>query len=116
MNKWMIIVIAVAGYLYWKQHHVPQLEPLHSQAYVEVFGRKSCGYTNSALKTMKENGVNYIFRNVDDDPTAEFLHGRMEEAGISTGRYNLPVIDVNGKVVVRPENDWVLGEYQAGIN
>ena len=43
---------------------------------------------------------------------ADLLHSRMQASGISTARYDLPVIDVNGQLMVRPELDVVLGRYK----
>lgn len=36
------------------------------------------------------------------------LHIRMERAGISTQRYNLPVVDVSGQIDVRPTTETIV--------
>jgi hypothetical protein len=55
------------------------------------------------VKDLQQSQVNYRYFNVDDNLVAEQLHQRMQQAGISTKRYNLPVVDVNGDLSVRPK-------------
>lgn len=88
------------------------IEPLFAEPYVAVYGRATCGYTTSALRELKNSGVNYKVFDIDDRDTANILHARMEQSGISTRRYNLPVIDVNGSIMVRPEIEDVLLKYE----
>jgi len=80
-----------------------KLEPLFSGSYVAVYGRDSCGFTKRMVKNLQQSQVNYRYFNVDDKVVANQLHSRMEQAGISTKRYNLPVVDVNGDLSVRPQ-------------
>lgn len=56
--------------------------------------------------------MNYQYFVVDQPSVANLLHSRMEASGISTARYNLPVIDVNGDLMVRPELDTVMALYK----
>jgi hypothetical protein len=55
------------------------------------------------VKDLQQSQVNYRYFNVDDNLVAEQLHQRMQQAGISTKRYNLTVFDVNGDLSVRPK-------------
>ena len=80
-----------------------KVEPLFAQSYVAVYGRDSCGYTKSMVKNLQQSQVSYRYFNVDDKVVADQLHSRMRQAGISTKRYNLPVVDVNGDLSVRPK-------------
>jgi len=84
-----------------------KLEPLFSERYVAVYGRDSCGFTNRMVKSLQQSQVNYRYFNVDDKVVANQLHSRMEQAGISTKHYNLPVVDVNGDLSVRPQYNQV---------
>ena len=80
-----------------------KVEPLFTEPYVAVYGRDSCGFTKRMVKNLQQSQVNYRYFNVDDNLVAEQLHQRMQQAGISTKRYNLPVVDVNGDLSVRPK-------------
>jgi len=80
-----------------------KLEPLLNESYVAVYGRNSCGYTTRMVKNLQQSQVNYRYFNIDDKSIETQLHSRMEQAGISTKRYNFPVVDVNGDLSVRPK-------------
>jgi glutaredoxin len=80
-----------------------KVEPLFADSYVAVYGRDSCGFTKRMVKNLQHSQVNYRYFNVDDKIVADQLHNRMEQAGIPTKRYNLPVVDVNGDLSVRPQ-------------
>jgi|GEM_PF-5700406 len=40
----------------------------------------------------------------DDPQVAGLLHARMRQSGIDTRRHMLPVVDLNSKITVRPDN------------
>ena len=92
-----------------------QLEPLFAEPYVAVYGRSSCGWTQSLLKKLADTNTNVHYFVVDERPVADSLHSRMEEAGIDTRRYNLPVVDINGELSIRPKLNAVLSNYQASL-
>lgn len=91
------------------------IEPLSSEPYVAVYGRTTCGYTKRTLRTLEDSSVNFKFYSVDNRESADLLHARMEKSGISTGRYNLPVVDVNGDISVRPDVADVLSAYNKDL-
>lgn len=104
MNKLILIAaLAVGMYqlLQWYQSSRPM--PEMSAPYVVVYGRDSCGYTSKLRRYLTERGVPFHYRVVDEKPVADDLHARMNRAGISTRRYNLPVVDVSGVLSIRPE-------------
>jgi len=80
-----------------------KVEPLLNESYVAVYGRDSCSFTKRMVKNLQQSQVNYRYFNVDDKIIADQLHSRMKQAGIPTKRYNLPVVDVNGDLSVRPK-------------
>lgn len=79
------------------------VKPLFNQSYVAVYGRDSCGFTKRMVKNLQQSQVHYYYFNIDDKSIETQLHNRMEQAGISTKHYNLPVVDVNGDLAVRPK-------------
>ena len=76
--------------------------------YVAVYGRDSCSVTKQTLSYMSQNGIEYTYLNVDDKETADSLHKQMQSQGISTKRYNLPVVDFSGELSVRPNKTEIL--------
>ncbi|WP_444911679.1 hypothetical protein [Microbulbifer sp. PAAF003] len=115
--KNLIIILAIGFALYkgWEQVKKESVEPIEDGSYVAIYGRDRCGWTQKMLKDMKSAGVNYHYYIVDDKEVADTLHIRMEQAGISIRRYNLPVVDVNGELSVRPNADDVLISYRASL-
>ena len=104
-NLLILILFLVAGYQAWDRF-APKtsVAPLEARSYIAVYGRDTCGWTQRAL--------HYRYFIVDDRQVAQRLHSRMQAAGLSTGRYQLPVIDVNGEMMVRPDPERVLGRYR----
>lgn len=98
-----LIVIGILGYASYKIwldiKPQPALAPLYSEPYTIVYGRDTCGNTQSMLKALRREGIVYDYRNVDDPLVADDLHSRMEHQGLDTRRYMLPVIEqttING--------------------
>lgn len=91
------------------------VEPLFNESYVAVYGRNSCGFTKRMIKNLKQENVNYRYFIIDQKTVANSLHQRMEQAGISTRRYNLPVVDVNGSLTVRPDFKQVAQQYYSTL-
>jgi len=83
-------------------------QPLLETPYVVVYGRNSCNITQNMLRTLKNNSINYHYYVVDKPDIAQSLHSRMQTAGLDTSHYNLPVVDVSGKIMIRPAADRVM--------
>jgi glutaredoxin len=109
-NLILLAVFGFGAFQMWEKFR-SSAQPIYDESYVAVYGRNSCGFTRKFLSELEASGVNYHYFSVDDQSVANTLHSRMESSGISTRRYNLPVIDVNGDISVRPEFRKVLSEY-----
>jgi hypothetical protein len=108
----ILLVMGLAVYKGWEYMHKPDgVPPLSETPYVAVYGRDSCGYTQRMLKDLGDSGIVPKYFKVDDKRVADTLHERMRESGIATQRYNLPVVDVNGEIFVRPALKQVLDKY-----
>jgi len=115
MKKLIIFAVLVyAGIQAWERFGL-SIEPLFDESYVAVYGRNSCGFTQKMLRDLQNSGVNYFYFIVDDTNVANNLHSRMKSSGLSTKRYNLPVVDVNGSLSVRPVFRDVLNNYNAKL-
>ena len=112
MKKLLLLAIMVfGGFQAWQKFNHTPLDPLYDEPYIAVYGRNSCGFTQNMLSKLKKQGFSYRYFIVDDQQVANSLHARMESSGLSTRRYNLPVVDVNGKLMIRPVLGEVLSEY-----
>ena len=113
-NLTILIVLIAAGYQGWSQFSVlaNKPEPLYDEPYVVVYGRNSCGFTQQTLKDLKQSGIPFKYENVDDKYVADLLHSRMRNSGISTHRYNLPVVDVSNSIVIRPKTNSIIKTYE----
>ena len=109
-NLILLICLAFGGYQLWETFG-NRVEPLYDRSYVAVYGRGSCGYTQKMLADLSRKGVLYMYFDVDNPMVAGGLHKRMKLSGLSTGRYNLPVVDVNGKMETRPQYQDVVNDY-----
>lgn len=114
MKKILILLaIVLLVHKLWETMN-PRLAPQFEQPYVAVYGRDSCAITQRLLSEIRSAGMNYRYFIVDDREVADSLHARMEASGISTRRYKLPVVDVNGALSVRPDFSDVTDEYGSG--
>lgn len=112
----IVVVLLIAGYFLWQKmsHNNADntIEALYDKPYVVVYGRDSCGWTQKYLGDLKNEGIEVIYKSVDSKEVCDELHPRMENAGLDTGIYNLPVIDVNAQMFIRPELNKVLQAYK----
>lgn len=112
----VMIIIGLAAYQGWQKISTwSGIEPLYAESYVVVYGRDSCGWTQQMIRNLKAAQIKYSYRIVDDQQTADVLHTRMQQSGISVRRYNLPVVDVNGKLSVRPDYNDVISQYNKAL-
>lgn len=107
MKRFFILFVVFAvGYFFWlKGGSSERLVGFDTPAvpYMIVYGRDSCGFTRSMKRNLKSSGIAYSYRKVDDADTAANLHNKMESLGISTRRYDLPVVEVNARILIRPD-------------
>lgn len=109
----VLVIIIGAGYQGWNKFspYFTRSEPLYDEPYVVVYGRNTCGHTQKTLKDLKKAGIPFDYQVVDDMSVASALHSRMENSGIDTRRYNLPVVDVNNNFSIRPTTRSILEAY-----
>ncbi len=113
--KLLLLIAVVAGGLYhWGG--LPSLVsmgpgPLRDSPYVMVYGRDNCGLTKQMRTDLGLAGIPYSYKIVDDPAVQKELHPRMKTAGLNTRKYGLPVVDVNGKMMMSPKSDVVAQKY-----
>jgi len=106
----LVALFAAGGYKAWTHFTAQQLKPLHDHPYVVVYGRESCGFTQSTMNELKRARIDFEFGDVDDSAVADELHSRMEIAGLDTSYYLLPVVDLNNELTIRPQNRELVGQ------
>lgn len=112
-NILIILILAGFGYQGWNKFSplFTKPEPLYDEPYIVVYGRNSCGFTQQTLSDLKISGIPFEYKIVDDRSVADLLHGRMNDSGIDTRRYNLPVVDVNNNFSIRPKSSAIIDSY-----
>lgn len=105
MKNLIIFALLVVGALHAWQRFAPKDPlPLEMAApYVVVYGRDSCGYTTRMREALRGAGIPFDYRIVDQRDVADRLHQRMNQAGLETRRYGLPVVEVTGQMWERPD-------------
>ena len=109
-NILIALAIITVGYQGWNSlshDNITKAEPLYAEPYVVVYGRKTCGFTQQTMKDLRLKNIPFEFKVVDDKAVADVLHSRMRSSGIDTRRYNLPVVDVNNNMTIRPSSNMI---------
>lgn len=114
LNKVILAVgLAAAAYSAWGTYHqrlFPQA-PLKAKPYVVVYGRDECGYCQALQRDLRTRGVPYEWKKVDDEAVQRELIPRMQGAGLETGYFDIPVVDVSGEMMIRPDSAVVVSRY-----
>jgi len=109
-----VLLVALGLYQAWGQFGPRNQVLAHTPEapYVLVYGRDSCGYTGQMRQGLTRQGVAFAYNQVDNGAVADQLHGKMQQLGLNTAYYELPVVEVNGRLLLRPELDRVLQIYR----
>ncbi len=113
--KLLLLVVVIAAAIYrWGE--LPSYlsmgpEPLQASPYVMVYGRNACGITQRMLADLGRAGIPYTYKIVDDPAVKQELHPRMKAARLNSRKYGLPVVDVNGEMMMRPKSEVVAQKY-----
>ena len=116
MKSLLILLIVIGGaYQGWStlSPSFSQTEPLYEKPYIVVYGRETCGFTQKTLNDLDAANIPYEYEIIDKIMVADLIHSRMSVAGIDTRRYNLPVVDVNNNISIRPKTSTIISEYQS---
>ncbi len=112
----LLLLIAVIAAAFYRWGELPSFlrmgpEPLRDSPYVMVYGRDASGSTRQMLADLGRAGIPYTYKIVDDPAVKQELHPRMKAAGLNSRKYGLPVVDVNGKMMMRPKSEVVAQKY-----
>lgn len=76
---------------------------------ITIYGAEWCGPCHMTKHYLTDKGISYNYRNVDEEPAAGL------EAITKSGQRGIPVIDIEGDIVVgfdRPRLDAALKAHQ----
>jgi glutaredoxin len=79
---------------------------------IAVYGRDACSITRRMMSVLDRAGVSYTYEIIDNKAVAAALEKRMRASGIETKSYNLPVVDVDGRIFLRPDPVEVVNMYK----
>ena len=116
MKKLMILLLILgAGYIGYRNFAgggSGQLEPLYETPYIVVYGRTTCGWTQKCLRELKAENIDVIFENIDKPEVQGEIFPRIDAAGIDHNRISIPIIDVNGHILIGYEREKILNLYR----
>jgi len=70
-----------------------------------IYGSKTCVHCLSFLEKLDQEGINYTFKEVDnDDANFQEMYAKIKAIKFK-GYVNYPVVDVDGEILVAPDFD-----------
>ena len=73
-----------------------------------LYGSEGCGFCISLKKELDDAGISYKFFDVTTNESySEEMFNKINEAFPGSNYANFPVVDINGKILIRPELDEV---------
>ena len=114
-NLILLLALCGGGYKAWEHFSRETNAPLSSEPYLAVYGRDACGYTQATLRQLNQAGIRYQYHSVDEPAVADLLHRRMQNAGLEVRRYLLPVVDLNNRITVHPDNDELVAQARQSL-
>ncbi|HOW58747.1 MAG TPA: glutaredoxin domain-containing protein [Candidatus Omnitrophota bacterium] len=92
-------------------------EPVSGNAYVTLYGMENCSACQKFKRALNKEKIPYTFKDINDANAQSEMYSRMEKAGLDTGYYLYPVVDVNGEVASYPSVDDTIDRYRrSGIS
>ena len=116
MKKLVILLMVLGagyfGYQRFTDGGPDKLEPLYDPPYIVVYGRTTCGWTQKCLRELKAENIDVIFENIDKPEVQGEIFPRIDAAGIDHNRISIPIIDVNGHILIGYEREKILNLYR----
>lgn len=102
------LIVGFAGYQLY-QKFGSSYDPIEyniSANTLMIYGRDSCPRTSKMRKKLDRAGLDYVYQSIDQREVADNLHQMMRADGLSTRRYELPVVIWNDQIRVNPSVKW----------
>lgn len=115
MKKAFVLLLLIGmGLLVFQQYRKKQnrvLEPLYEIPYVVVYGKTDSKSTMKSLQELAAEGLDPIFENMDEPDVKKEILERIEKVGYSRNPIVLPIIEVNGHIVIGYQPDRISALY-----
>lgn len=114
-NLLVVLIVVGMGYLGYQQFIAKgeiKIDALYELPYVVVYGKTTCGWTQKCLRELKEQNIDVIFENIDKHEVQMEIFPRIDAAGHKRNRISIPIVDVNGHILIGYEPDKILALYQ----
>ena len=113
MSKLLLVVImTVVSYLGYQHFTGNRLEPLYEEPYVILYGDPTCGWCQKMENDLNERDIPYVYENINEQNVKTEVLPRMKAAGLNTMNYSYPIMDVNGRLFMRPDIETVVNAYK----
>jgi len=116
MKKLVLLLIVVGmGYFSYQKFIASNAlthDALYELPYVVVYGRTSCGWTQKCLQELQAQNIDVIFKNIDKQEVKMEIFPRIDAAGHKRNQLVIPIVDVNGNILLGYEPDKILQLYQ----
>lgn len=116
MKKLVVIMLLIGcgyfGYQIFIGKKNAQLDPLYELPYIVVYGKTTCGWTQKCLRELKEKQIEVIFENIDKPEIKQEIFPRIDAAGYKRNQIVIPIIDVNGHILIGYEPEKIMAFYQ----
>jgi hypothetical protein len=115
-QKFLLVgALAMGGYALLGRSREPvALNPVYQLPYVVLYGRETCGICQGVRRSLDAHKIPYVWRIIDDPAVQAQLYPRMEQAGLNTSHFVLPVVDVNAQMMVSPTPERIIAKYRSG--
>ncbi len=114
--KKLILLLLLIGAGYYGFHHYQAsqsgaLEPMFELPYVIVYGKTNCSWTQKCMQELRAEGIDPIFENIDEPDVKKEAFERVEAAGYPRNQVVIPIVDVNGHIVVAYQAEKIFAFY-----
>lgn len=107
----MFLGVVYFGYQHFASSGSAKVEPLYDPPYIVVYGKTTCGWTQKCLRELKAKNIDVIFENIDKPDVQGEIFPRIDAAGLDRRRLSIPIIDVNGHILIGYEPEKILNLY-----
>jgi len=120
-NIFILVIVGIIGYFVWNSFSDSkrQLEPITQLPYIYYYSHSNTGLIPDILTNQLEvMQIKYVYKNIKKEENLKELMRRMEDAGMSTKRFDTPIVDVNGYLIKSPEVKGLkdLGKFMNKVN
>merc|ERR1712086_337800 len=70
-----------------------------------IYGRTACGLCRRFVSELDRAGIEYTYKSIDCRTTSQEMWPKIRASGLNTGSIGLPVVDMYGKMAIRPSLD-----------